>query len=299
MMRCRRTWIGIVLLALGCHAAQMPVTKPIARRLTLAESRQGRHTRLLRHEPAPEPFDNQAPPGAEQVTYRSAGRDLIAWLWLPQGTRPHPGIMHAHGGFAVIAKDFDDVRPLVEAGFAVLIPAWRGENGNRGSFEMCYGEVDDASAALDFLRNRAEVDARRVYATGHNVGGTIALLLAETRSDLRGVAVSGAFLDLRGVVEETRRMPLRRARFPFDWRDPLETDLRSPARHVADLHCPARLFYADHPDEEYAIVQARKMVQAARAAGKEVTLHTVPGVDHAGTFRAVTPNIITFFRSLE
>lgn len=61
--------------------------------------------------------------------------------------------------------------------------AWRGENGNPGSFEMCYGEVTDAAAALDYLAVQSDMDPARLYAAGHSVGGAIVMLLSAVGQD--------------------------------------------------------------------------------------------------------------------
>lgn len=52
---------------------------------------------------------------------------------------------------------------------------------------------DEAAAALEFLRSRAEVDSSRVFVAGHSEGGIHAMRLAESRGDLiRGVILISA-----------------------------------------------------------------------------------------------------------
>jgi uncharacterized protein len=62
---------------------------------------------------------------------------------------------------------------------------------------------DEASAALDFLRARPEVDPTRVFVAGHSEGGIHATRLAESRADhIRGVVlISAAGRSLREVLE--------------------------------------------------------------------------------------------------
>jgi pimeloyl-ACP methyl ester carboxylesterase len=62
---------------------------------------------------------------------------------------------------------------------------------------------DEASAALDFLRSRAEVDPARVFVAGHSEGGIHATRLAESRGDrIRGVIlISAPGRSLREVLE--------------------------------------------------------------------------------------------------
>jgi uncharacterized protein len=62
---------------------------------------------------------------------------------------------------------------------------------------------DEASAALDFLRSRAEVDPARVFVAGHSEGGIHATRLAESRGDrIRGVILlSAAGRSMREILE--------------------------------------------------------------------------------------------------
>ena len=54
-------------------------------------------------------------------------------------------------------------------------------------------ELDDALAALRFLRALPEVDAHRVAVVGHSFGGSLTLLMAERDSGLRAaVSFAGA-----------------------------------------------------------------------------------------------------------
>jgi pimeloyl-ACP methyl ester carboxylesterase len=62
---------------------------------------------------------------------------------------------------------------------------------------------EEASAALDFLASRPEVDRKRVFVAGHSEGGIHATRLAELRGDqLRGVIlISAPGRSLREVLE--------------------------------------------------------------------------------------------------
>lgn len=53
---------------------------------------------------------------------------------------------------------------------------------------------------------------------------------------------------MRGAIEETGKPTFEET--PFDWHDPLESDLRSPAHHLGDLHSPLDLFYGE-PEDHY------------------------------------------------
>jgi uncharacterized RDD family membrane protein YckC/dienelactone hydrolase len=137
------------------------------------------------------------PAGAEIVKYTSDGRQLLAYLVKPAGRSGRKAaILYAHEGSAISGSDLSAIAAFVKAGYVVMAPTWRGEHGNPGFYEMCYGEVNDAEAALEFLSKQADVDSNMIFAAGHGVGGTIALLLAESNKKVKAVATCGALTDM-------------------------------------------------------------------------------------------------------
>ena len=158
---------------------------------------------------------------------------------------------------------------------------------------MLYGEVDDASAALDTLAQVPGVDPHRLFAAGHSVGGTTMMLLAENTTRRRGAAACGGFPDMRGAIEETGKSTFEET--PLDWHDPLESDLRSPAHHLGDLHCPLDLFYGEQ--EDYYIEQAGRMQADAQASRKAVSVTVIPGADHFAALGPAVQKMIVRFNS--
>jgi len=121
---------------------------------------------------------------------------LLAWLAMPSATEWNrdvddisgqpgkvPAIVYFHSGHELGASDCDEVRPFLDAGFAVMLPSVRGENGNRGHFELFWGEVDDGLAAVRWLAQQPEIDRDRIYTFGHSAGGGIAALLSLADAD--------------------------------------------------------------------------------------------------------------------
>src|SRR5262249_44512173 len=106
--------------------------------------------------------------GITRTEYESAGRKLKAWVHSPKGSGPRPALVYLHGGFAFGNDDMEECQPFVAAGFVVMCPSFRGENGNAGNFEMMFGEVDDAAAAVRWLAAQKTVDPKRIYVFGHS-----------------------------------------------------------------------------------------------------------------------------------
>lgn len=130
--------------------------------------------------PSPQPHDKKTPRGVEVVRYTSGPGEMLAWVMRPAGdeTSPKPVIVFAHGGFALGGGDDEMARPFVDAGFIVMLPAVRGENGNPGNFEVFLGEVDDVIAAGRKAKTLPGADPDRIYLFGHSIGGGLATLAA-------------------------------------------------------------------------------------------------------------------------
>ena len=117
-----------------------------------AEARKKFKTTLIQENPAPQQWQPlQPPPDVTELTFPSGELTLKAWVSrdLENGKEKKPAILFLHGGFAFDLQDWQMIEPFLEAGYVVMIPMLRGENGQPGSFSMFYNEVDDVLAAAD------------------------------------------------------------------------------------------------------------------------------------------------------
>jgi dienelactone hydrolase len=179
--------IGLPLLAgFACTREQRSSDDPVSTRPDEPSkpylARRSAHVTQLRERgPSPGKYvELQPPPGVMEVTYPSGELQLQAWLARPLeglGGYARPVLVYFHGDFAFGADDFEVLRAFVEIGFVVMTPMLRGENGNPGDFELLWGEIDDARAAIDWVVQQPNVDRTRVYAFGHSIGGGIAAML--------------------------------------------------------------------------------------------------------------------------
>src|SRR5262245_4349555 len=101
-----------------------------------ARARAGFRTKLVRKGPAPQGWSPLEPPaGVTEVEYPSGELRLKAWVNRPPDEkRQHPAVLFLHGGFAFGKGDWDQTKPYRDAGFVVLAPMLRGENGQPGAF---------------------------------------------------------------------------------------------------------------------------------------------------------------------
>ena len=144
------------------------------------ERREGHRTQQLRAGAVGPRSLPSLPNDAKLVSYPSEGRNLKGWLLLPKESsgEPKPGVVYLHNDFSLTELSYRNALPFVEAGYPVFLPAWRGENGNPGDFELLYGEVDDARAAIRWFSQHPDVESDSIYVLGHSIGGGISALLS-------------------------------------------------------------------------------------------------------------------------
>jgi dipeptidyl aminopeptidase/acylaminoacyl peptidase len=208
----------------------------------------------------------------------------------PKDGRKHPAIVWAHGGFGGIGSYYWSPQPadndqtpkaFVDAGLVVMLPSWRGENDNPGKFELFYGEIDDAVAAIDYVAALPFVDPTRIYLAGHSTGGTVVLLTALSTDKLRAAFSFGGAPDLGHVVGNGKGY----GNTPFDARDAKESQLRSANRFVATLKTPT--WYFEGSDSFY-VGDAREMERRAARVAAPFHAFIVDGGNHFSILRPLT-----------
>jgi dienelactone hydrolase len=238
-------------------------------------------TELKERGPSPGKWtETKPPPGVMQVEYPSGELNLAAWIAWPLGISEYnraPALVYFHGDFAFGPDDFEVVRNFHEAGFVVVTPMLRGENGNPGDFELLWGEVDDARAIVEWIAQNPSVDRSRIYAFGHSIGGGIAAMLTlypelplRRTGSCGGIYVPETFA--RWAKSESNADLVR-----FDPTDPDEIQLRVLGPNVAWMTHP-HVAYVGKDDPWFA-VNAQSVLERAWAKGKPFEVIEVEG-DH-------------------
>lgn len=255
-----------------------------------AQVRRSFRTKLLRKGPAPQRWLPVRPPkGVTEVEYRSGDLRLKAWVNRPiPGQNKRPAVLYLHGGWAFGEDDWEQAQPLRDAGYIVMIPILRGENGQPGVFTMFYEEVDDVLAAVDFLARLPGVDPTHIYLAGHSAGGTLTMLTAMASDRFRAAASLSGSADriafVQGGYEEVT---------PFDQSDIREFQVRSPVAYASSFKCPVRLYYGS--EEDFFDSETRRTALHAKTNGLDVEAVVVPG-DHMSSVPGALKQAIEFFR---
>ncbi|MCI9866197.1 S9 family peptidase [Rhizobium skierniewicense] len=277
-------------LPLTAHAAlSIPEILPLARE-DYATARKQFHTHLLRKIAAPEKSTPLGtPPGASRVTYPGGPNgsiELVAWLsHYEPGKTLKPAVLFLHGGNATGDGHWALMKPYWEAGFVVLLPSFRGENGQQGNYSGFYDETSDALAAASYLENLPGVDCDRLFLAGHSNGGTLSLLASMTRKFRASAPISAG-------VNSWRYFNRYSDEICFDDRNEEEFIMRSSVCFGPSLKCPTLLlrgteerpFDADH----------KLLMERARFAGMPIDNMLLPG-NHNGVVPGAVVESIRFF----
>ena len=268
-------------------------------------------------------------PGDEAAIIPAAGFNLGATLTRPSGAAPgtrFPAIVLLAGSDAVDRDGMAQGVPtmgelagaLANAGFLAVRYDKRGSGQSGGRAESVTLEdfAQDARAVFAWLRNRRDVDPRRIAVLGHGDGAWVAMLAAVRERRFAGLvsiaapATTGAELVLDQQryaldqlktpdAERTAKVSLQRqinaAVVSGRGWDGISADVRrqadtpwfqsllafDPARIVADARQPM-LFVHGEVDRQVPVAHADRLANLARAEGrsKSIAVVAVRGVNH-------------------
>lgn len=243
------------------------------------------------------------PAAGERSTY-GKGPQQFGELRVPKGPGPFPIVVVIHGG--CWQNEFDYVYMtrlagwLTEQGVATWTIEYRRLGDPGGGWPGTFLDVADATDALRGMAEKAHLDLKRVYATGHSAGGHLALWLASRAklpksSELyreNPVAIQGA-LGLAAItnLEKYRIGP------PNSCHSSVEPLLgggpdKVPS-HYAETSPSQRLplgvrqiFIQGEKDPIVDSASVREYIEAAKKAGDRAEILSLPA---AGHFEACVP----------
>jgi hypothetical protein len=155
----------------------------------------------------------------KEISFGAAPWTLTGTLTLPQGAGPFPAVVLVHGSGPndrdeTIGpnKPFKDIaQGLASQGIAVLrydkrTKTYPQETQQIKDFTVKDETVDDAVAAVEFLRRQPQIDPGRVFVAGHSLGGYLAPRIAQADANIAGMIIlAGATRPLEDLmVEQTR-----------------------------------------------------------------------------------------------
>jgi dipeptidyl aminopeptidase/acylaminoacyl peptidase len=162
--------------------------------------------------------------------------------------------------------------------------------------------AEDAGHSVDWLAQRAGVDAARICVFGHSVGAGAMLLLASRRTDIAAVVSLAAFSHPATTMRRwlaAKRIPY----WPLGWQVSCYVEYAigyrfddiAPRHTIGRVRCPTLLIHGDG-DETVPLDDARA-IHAARA-GDHIQLRIIAGShdDYRDLDREV-PALLDFLRT--
>ncbi len=158
-----------------------------------------------------------------EISFGAAPWTLTGTLTLPKGAGPFPAVVLVHGSGPndrdeTIGpnKPFKDMaQGLASQGIAVLrydkrTKVYPQAVAQLKNFTVKEETIDDAAAAVEFLRSQPPIDPGKIFVVGHSLGGYLAPRIAQADSRIAGMIIlAGATRPLEDLMAEQTRYILK------------------------------------------------------------------------------------------
>jgi dienelactone hydrolase len=135
----------------------------------------------------------------EDVYFPSGGDLCAGWLYLPEGVESPPVVILGHGFGATREMGLDAfAERFAAAGMAALAFTYRhfGDSGGEPRQVLSIKrQLADWDAAIEYVKNRGDMDGGRVAVWGSSFGGGHAITVASRHPELRAAVAQCPFTD--------------------------------------------------------------------------------------------------------
>jgi fermentation-respiration switch protein FrsA (DUF1100 family) len=232
----------------------------------------------------------------ETPSFPSLDGTRLTGLFLPAAKQPALGtVLHLHGNGGNMTGHWGYSAWLAKEGFNVLVLDYRGYGASEGKPSE-RGTVEDAVAALSYLRARKDVEPDKLLVLGQSLGGAIALAaVAQSSTGVRALSLDSAFSSYRAVTREKLAgwWLTNLLKWPLSL---LVSDRERPLDALAKLKGLPLLITAAPLDP---VVPYEESLKLYEAASQPKTLWVIPGEGHCDAYyrygATYRPRLVEFF----
>lgn len=225
----------------------------------------------------------------EDVQFEASdGIRIKGWFIKGNGKGTLPTVIICHG-LGANRSDFTELAAgLSRNGYNALLFDFRGHGeSERSASSFGYLEQKDLLAAIKYIKDRKEMDAKRIAVYGFSMGGAVAILTAAESSDIKCVIADSSFTTLREQGERlftSSFLPsavfLRPVTWMYELYFQVDADKVVPIDMIHKISTRGVMIIGGGADEQMPSSDAMRLFAAAREP-KEIWL--IPGAVHGGT----------------
>jgi fermentation-respiration switch protein FrsA (DUF1100 family) len=226
---------------------------------------------------------------AEEVSFPSVGDAIRLSGWfLPAPTSPAPTVILCHGIWTGRRECLPLGLLFRAAGYNVLTFDFRAHGSSDGRFtSVGLHETDDVLGAVAYVKDRPEVDPRRIGVIGFSMGAAATLQAAARSQDIAVVVADSAYATFLDAAKYSFRVITRVPHFPVasmamrwaKWLVNVDANQLRPIDVIGQI-APRPVMIAHGELDE--IVPVRHAHQLFKAAGEPKELWIDPTAHHVG-----------------
>jgi len=217
-------------------------------------------------------------PGVEVLSLPMADGTMLA-AWHVPAKAGRPTLLYFHGNGGNVSIRAERFRDLIEAGFGLLAPSYRGSPGSGGSPSEA-ALIADGLALFDWLEARAD----GIVLYGESLGTGVAVAVAAER-DARGLVLEAPYTATLDVAAET-----------YPW-VPVALLMKDPfpsRERIGRVEEPVLIVHGE-VDPVIPVEHGRRLFSLANEPKR---LLIVEGAGHGDLWPRAWPEILAFLKSV-
>jgi uncharacterized protein len=226
---------------------------------------------------------------AREVTFPSFGDSLrISGWFLPAAETPAPAVILCHGIWTGRRECLPLALRFQAAGYNVLAFDFRAHGLSDGRFtSVGHHETNDVLGAVDFVKQRPEVDPARIGVVGFSMGAAAAIQATARCQDVAALVADSAYASFLDAAKYSFRVVTRVPQFPLapmamrwaKWMVNVDASQLRPIDVIGRI-APRPVLIAHGARDE--IVPVRHARTLFKAAGEPKELWIDPDAHHVG-----------------